>query len=74
MFNINPHHGYLLRIYALFTQKVMNNEEDAEKYFRIFLNAQKTFQSYEAATLQEELLKNFSSNVKYLIVVMRVST
>lgn len=74
MFNINPHHGYLLRIYALFTQKVMNNDEEAEKYFQKFLNAQKTFQSYEAATLQEELIKNFSNNVKYVVIVMRVST
>jgi len=74
MFNINPHHGYLLRIYAIFTQKVMNNDEESEKYFAKFLNAQKTFQSYEASTLQEELIKNFSSNIKYVVVVMRVST
>eukprot|EP00347_Sterkiella_histriomuscorum_P009838 403339681 len=74
MFNINPHHGYLLRIYAIFTQKVMNNDEESEKYFKKFLNAQKTFQSYEAATLFEELVKNFSSNVKYVVIVMRVST
>lgn len=39
MFSINPHHGYLLRIYALFTQKVMNNDEDSEKYFTKFMNA-----------------------------------
>ncbi|CDW81959.1 pas domain s-box family protein [Stylonychia lemnae] len=74
MFNINPHHGYLLRIYAIFTQKVMNNDEDSEKYFTKFLNAQKTFQSYEASTLQEELVKNFSSNIKYAVIVMRVNT
>lgn len=74
MFNFNPNHGYLLRIYALFTQKVMNNDEESEKYFKKFLNAQKTFSSYEAATLQEELVKNFSSNVKYVVIVMRVST
>lgn len=52
----------------------MNNDEESEKYFKKFLNAQKTFSSYEAATLQEELVKNFSSNVKYVIIVMRVST
>lgn len=52
----------------------MNNDEDSEKYNRKFLNAQKTFQTYEAATLQEELIKNFSSNIKYVIIVMRVST
>jgi hypothetical protein len=74
MFEINPHHGYLLRIYSLFLVRVMNNDEDSEKYNRKFLNAQKTFQSYEAATLQEELLKNFSSNIKYVIIVLRVST
>ena len=28
MFEINPNHGYLLRMYALFLQHVMNNEED----------------------------------------------
>ena len=74
MFEINPHHGYLLRIYSLFLLKVMNNDEDSEKYNRKFLNAQKTFSTYEAATLQEELVKNFSSNIKYVIIVMRVST
>lgn len=39
MFEINPHHGYLLRIYSLFLLKVMNNDEDSEKYNRKFLNA-----------------------------------
>lgn len=29
----------------------MNNDEESEKYFKKFQNAQKTFQSYEAATL-----------------------
>jgi hypothetical protein len=37
----------------------MNNEEEGQKYYAKFMNAQKTFSHYQAASLKEELIRNF---------------
>lgn len=59
MFEINPNDGYLLRIYSLFLQHAINNEEEGNKYYSKFLSIQKTLGHYQVTSLKEELLKNF---------------
>lgn len=76
MLDINPHYGYLLRSYSYFLSKVLNNEEEGELFSSRCINAEKTFLAQErrGMPLSDDLARNFSGDINFLVLVVRVST
>ena len=76
MLAINPHYGYLLRVYSLFLTKVLSNEEEGEVFTQRCVNSEKTFLAQEriGTPLVEDLSRNFSGDINFLVLVVRIQT